>query len=817
MAGENLVLFRADQQLTSDDLNNVESYTTQTLVDIFSDAVTPNQAYAGLAVAQSGPTSVVVGIGRYYSGGQAYANTQTQTFPLIAGLPVVAQKIATVCCWGVWQQTGVVPRAFVVNADTGQFQPQNVAMENSAVAQFSVVYGAESAAPTRGAIPSGVIAICDILLSPSGVVSITMDATYAISSLAALSLDIAAIESWESNVGSQINTLTTEIAILKALIPTNLAQTLAALAAQMMTMMNQISQLAASLAAIPKWSFCDRFINASDAYPAGAGYACVIEDGLRFPPGSGADVETGISLLNPLSALVITTNNITLPAYVPVARYTSCPIGSVDVISVRFGFSGFEIFEKSITIGPTLAYCMLGSFPVVSPTCTQRYHSRTSVRYGDKYASPCSGPSKTTAIANACASNVVANQSSTQGLAEIARRPSLTHLQCNRSGGEPYTLSWPNFWNKCDPTKLTSDRKNGCFKDKYEDPYWDAVTTTYSNSGSCLAHTFLNQNSGWLTHIKLFPRDIPSSGSLQISIIECDPTTLAPNHQKVVSTTSVPIGNVVGGALGTLIPLTPCFLSAGVHYGIMVSTPGNFSFYCIGTTEIASYGYIPGVLWYYDVTSVWIAAASQTPLFVQVFMAQFTSNQYQVQMQPASLSGGISAIRITSAGYTPAGTSLSWQAQVGGTWIPLDSTQITAFQTNPALVPIRAVFTGTSDVMPSLDLTQAEMELSLTATALDFWSLSRTLGANTTSIKLDLYIQQWDPAHHTYTAKVHVGGTATNPSSTVDTPDPQTPTTIKREFTFVVSSTASFQYELIATASAGNGFPLAQECWDFTY
>ena len=132
-------------------------------------------------------------------------------------------------------------------------------------------------------------------------------------------------------------------------------------------------------------------------------------------------------------------------------------------------------------------------------------------------------------------------------------------------------------------------------------------------------------------------------------------------------------------------------------------------------------------------------------------------------------------------------------------------------------MPIQAVFTGTSDVQPAIDLTQAEMELFMTGVAVDYWSAARTLSSGTVTVKLDLLIENWNGSYHTYTGKVHVGGTTYTPNTTVDTPDPQVPTSFKRELTFTVTSTQTYSYEIIGTTTAGYGFPLLVCCYDFAY
>jgi hypothetical protein len=840
MAGENQVIFRKNQQYVTDDLNNIENYTSQTFIDLIADAIDPGQKYAGLNVTQNGPTGISVGTGRYYAGGQIYVNTSSVALSVQAQLPVVTQKIATLVAWGVNTQVNPQPRAYLINANPqpGQsqpFQPQIVTVQSQWQVQLNLVYGAESAAPARGSISSGVIPVCDILLSPSGIVSIAMDPTYELGSVAASTSALALIAAWQTKVSQQINTLLTDYSILASQIPANLQGTLSALASQIQTILNRLAQISSSSA--PFWTGVNRFVNTADANTGASGYAASIQDGLRFP--KGASSQTGISLLNPLDAGVMTTGNVTLPAYDNVLRYGVIPVAAIVKQVSLTGFpsiaavyaaypTAFNItattqnqgtlysFSYYAALVPAGAFSVfVSAFPVVTLNWTLKYLARTVVRYGDRFTSAIAAQPLTSLLAIANAASAVANQSSAAGLAEAARRPDLAYYQCNRAGGEPYTLSWLTFWQEDNPNFLVSERENGCWIDYYDDPYWNAVTSNGSYSGSTLSHVFLNQTNGWMTQLRLFPASIGPSGDVQIHICELDASG-APDHTNVLSHTTVPVASLAGGLTGTLVNLTPVYLKGGTKYAIIIHTPGNHSFFCVGATELAAYGAVPGVIYYHDGTR-WVIAQTQTPLFLQFYFAQFRQTQYALQLAAASLAGGISSARITASAHIPAGTSLSWQAQISGEWIPLDPDNITAFASNPALVPLRVLFTGTGDVMPGIDLTQAELDVYSTATSLDYFSAARTLGASTTSIKIDGIIENWDAAHDTYAAKVHVGDTTYTASTTVDTPDPQVPTTIRREWSFTVASTSIFSYELIATATAGQGYPVMTACFDFAY
>lgn len=789
---ENLVLFRANQSVKAEDFTNLQAYARQSFDDIVSAGIDPGQKYSGLAVTKTGPTQITIAPGLYFSGGQVFAVTTSTVISVQANLPVATQKIGTVIAWGVSEEQNIEARAYLINADTNQFSPQEVTMESSRLAQLSIVYGAESGAPTRGVIDNSVIAVADVLMNNAGVVSISMDPSTQLSSVAEVQQEVDDITTWQAQIGQQVNTLSSDLAKVKSSIPPDSSAAVAALAARLLKVENILSKPATAF-----WSAVDRFVNLADTNIAHAGYAAKVEDGLRFPAGAGP-VQTPIALLSPTDPKIVTTGNISLPAYVPVARYSLTPRD--QNWSIR-------------------NYFLIASIPVAARTFTLLYLSRYAVRYGDICLNPIAvaGNPSGVALANLTGQSVVVNQSSAAGIAEQARRPALTYFQCQRGGGEPYTLNWAGWWAGLNVAKLIANRPNVCWTDYYDSPYWNAVIGGGSHTGSAFSQTWLNQSNGWMTHVNLWLRDVASSGDVTIQVVKVD-GTLRPDHTKVIASTVVPVASLVAGAAGNMIAITPAYLEGGTHYGLIVHTPGNHSFFVASQTELVEFGYPSGCFWVWDTTLVWRLADAQQALFMQVMMAQFTSNRYEVQMQPASLSGGISAMRVLAAAHAPQGTSLSWEIQNGGVWYPLNSNTSGALASNPALVPLRAVFTGTSDLMPGIDLTQAELECTATATSATHWSQARALGSSTTSVKVDYFVSGWDASHHTLDCRLEIGGVTSGAAGSITTtPDPSDPTQVKIEFSFTVSSTSAYNIKTVMSSTAGYGFPVPTSRWDFAF
>lgn len=773
---EQQVIFRPDQHLKSDDLGNIQTFTRSALDHIVADALNNGRKYVGLAASKTGPTEVTVDVGRYYSGGQVYMRDAQTVFPLLANLPAATQRIGTVVVWGLESEDDIEPRAYLINADTNQFEPREVTMRRTRALQMQIIFGAESPAPSRGTIDSTVIPVCDILLSTAGVVSLTMDPTTALGSLVDALNDIDDVNAWRAQVSQQIDTLRSDLARIANAIPADASSAIRALNDQIDALRKQLRTSASAF-----WSYVDRFVNTSDSNLAHAGYSARLENGLTFP--ATAPQKGQISLLNPLETKVITTDNVTLPAWSEVTR-----------LSVK-NFGG---------------YTFLSTYPVIALGWRRQHLGRCCVRYGDYLYSTIAPAALGGVVAVVGGASAALNPASPAGLAEIARRPALPYFAIS-AYAEPYTLDWDYFWKYADPLLLRADPfRRGC-RDFYGRAYWPAVYTTGTFNGNCVAQTFLNPNNGWQTSIKLFFRDVAGSGDVQVLI--CETTNGQPDETKVISKGSVAASAINNSDGGVRIPITPCYLDGGMTYGFIVVTPGNHSLRNTGFSN----AYAQGALYYRQDTNKWVTA-NVNDLCFEIGMAQFAATRSEIQFSPATLVGGMSAIRVMAASHVPPGCSLTWQVQSGGIWQDLADSEADALVGAPALVPLRAVFIGTTDLAPALDLTQSEIEVSLTATSLTHWSDVRTLSQPTTHVQVHYYVTGWDAAHHSLDCAIDVGGalqTGVTPTKTVD---PTDPTKVHFVFDFVgISSNSAYAIKTTGGTTAGQGFFTGAERWDFAY
>ena len=125
---EKEVLFEDNMETQAQDFNNLQDWIGKSIDDIVVDAVDAGNAYTGLGISKAAATQVTIAPGRLYWGGAVYimedpVTIDFQTVP--GGMPVTQQRQVAIVAWGSTITTDVQPRNFVVDADTGQAQPES--------------------------------------------------------------------------------------------------------------------------------------------------------------------------------------------------------------------------------------------------------------------------------------------------------------------------------------------------------------------------------------------------------------------------------------------------------------------------------------------------------------------------------------------------------------------------------------------------------------------------------------------------------------------------------------------------------------------
>lgn len=285
--------------------------------------------------------------------------------------------------------------------------------------------------------------------------------------------------------------------------------------------------------------------------------------------------------------------------------------------------------------------------------------------------------------------------------------------------------------------------------DTWEEPYWDIVNTEHVVQGSVLAQTVLMAQTGWLTSVEVFVTSADPAGGLTVMLTEA--ALGQPDVAKVLARATLAPGAVTAGWLK--VPFTdPVLVESGKRYAlVLVSGAGHRVGFCKGTE------YTQGILMYAQ-DGAYFTQAAERDLMLRLNFARFNSPRAVVQMQPLQLAGGIQELDMLYDAAVPAGCRLVWEYQTGGQWRPITAESSPQFG-GAALVPLRALFIGTQDLMPALRPSTAQVTVSRRGNAFVHVSTNRVLSTPSKTIRVRLLLEDFDAAAgHTVDCRLIVGG-----------------------------------------------------------
>jgi len=734
---KNEVIFRDNQELDSGDFNNIQDYARSSFDTLIDDAIVLGPSYAGFTITKTAATQVTLTLGRLYDATGAVWELPTSTVvDFFSNLPLVTQKWCALTVNGVEVQQNVQPRDFLINATTGQTQPQSVAMEDSRTAVINTVAGVEAPQPSYPSTPSTVVVIGYVLLSTTGIQQVIQYEPTQLPNLGTVDAQVESLQQWQTTAGKQISSLATAL--------TNLQNTAKGLAAEseVQTLTSQIAYLkdevgrvnaglnilaflASQTAYLPLYSETINFIDTTSCDTVNS--TTVFAEGALFPPSSTG---TGtFALLNPLDINAAVNGNFVLPAFNETVRI-QCT-----------GYSG-QIGLSTFSYLSGVSYRQLKR---------RRRRQRCGRRYAPSGAATVAKAGQYDAIAQNLAFTSESFTTVTALAAALLSNPAL-----------PSALQY--VWK---PTRLTQ-----FWQDDLTAAYFDRVTTTYTASGQHVAQVFLNAQEGWLTQLGLYFTQAATTGNVTISI--CHVNKLGqPDINNAIQTVTLPVASILTGSLSsgaglptlveTTIAIPPTYLQAGTRYAVVIASPG--AHYLAMTTS--DWSTLQGQYFWADATGVFNVDLTQN-IRCNLYYAQWGQTRYEIQLQPISLSGGIEAIDFLHEVQVPLSTSLEFHVQIGGVWYPLGTTGVGPnLASLPALLPLKAVFIGTTDCMPGhgLDGLSQVIVLGVLASTCSFISVQKSPSSSTANIHIDVRFTNYNPSNHSFVVRVKSGATYYTASS----------------------------------------------------
>lgn len=686
---ERQVILRDRQEQQAADHNNIQAFVSDTFDHLVFDAIEDGKAYGGLTVTQVAAASVKVNPGRLYTEGVLSVSLNERTMSVAERLPLIAKRISALVAWPTVTETDTQPRDFLINAETREVEPQQVAMERQRTASLGWYDGEEQPTPIRPTVPDTYVVVAYVTLTPAGIETIEQVTANRIQSVKDNSVRIGELEAFRAQAEPKITTLGSDIA---------------ALAGKLSGVLNtrDLSQVFIDVANIKNilelpddysaYS-ADHFLDDRGTDVGNLDLLAKVEEGIRFPDENAGVSEMAIfSALDPNASLV---SGMLLPKYTNALRLSVGP--RVDELSIaQYGYSTHEFVQKTM--------------------------SRQRIRYGTSMT--------------VCTNAAWWRSGHYDQVTGIFRRDGET---------------WEVHPDDRHMTGINHKwiRVTQFFIDTYEEPYWDAIKIDHTIEGAQVAQTFLNTQDGWLTRLDLTFTRKEAAGLVHISI--CETEHGAPEKSRTLAHVQLSAANIRVDGTVTPIAIPPTFLKAGGRYAIVLTT--NASHY----VAMASGNSYTAGTFFYSTDGAFFQGDLTRDLMFRLHFARFNRPRVEIQLQPLQLSGGITDIDFLAAAVTTPAAQLHFEVQVGGVWRALGELSPNLLVGLPPLLPLRAVFLGTSDIMPGLTLTGSSVTVSRPRTTFRHISSARTLQAPSSEIKVILRLEYWNASRHTVDAQLIVG------------------------------------------------------------
>ncbi|MCB2186932.1 MAG: hypothetical protein KQJ78_14830 [Deltaproteobacteria bacterium] len=724
---ERQVILRDRQEGQAADINNIQLFVDQSLQHLIMDAITTERMFVGLGVTSPTATEIEIAAGRLWDGptGKVFRKDQAERLSIFSHLPVTDEKWLAVAVIGNEIETDIQPRDFLIDLETMQKEPRTVAMELRREVVTYIQPGLESPDPMKPEPPTGYTLVAYVRLSPGGVQEIALAENKQLMNLFDTWQLALANNTWIGEMGARIDAMFAELAALAALI-------------KGLTRTNQLTELVKDVAYLKDLSNlpdtyssygADSYLTPDESAETDPEYHALVEEGIRFP--FAGQTEQQPALFNPYETAVINFGGLVLPAHSQVARLTTTgKTGEIAIGTYQYQTHTLKMAKQTywrLRYGPERVIC----------TNQQENAFLQGAKVGQVFDSPWD-----------------------YGKFEV-----LQSYNAHDVSGVSYNyVRIRYFW-----------------KDLVEEPYYWLEDETHTVNGSQIGQTFLATASGWLTRIELCFSAVAATGDVYVHVVEADVAGV-PNRSRGLGYTSLAPSDLHAMPGRTVFVLPkPVFIQAGKRYALLITTAGNHT---LATVDGSAY--TNGTL-FQSTDGAYFQGDLTKDLMMRLWYAQFNNARTTVDLTPLSLSDGIADLDFILQGVNPANTQVvfEYQRQGDASWYGILADTADQLRNLPAMVKLRAVFTGSREVMPGLTLPGSKLRANRMGTEFTHVSTARTLAAASDDINVMLRLEGWDAAKHTCTASLTSGGSTYAPAGVTDVvmtdgPEP----TIQRTFNF---------------------------------
>jgi hypothetical protein len=729
------VLVETAQGVTPVDFDRIGQFPQTALSDATRDMLYSSLCYAGLQVTQSGGVNVQVALGRVYSGGDQYhLNTVQERSIAEAGVPTIAGSsvIHLLVAQGQEIDDALENRYYErdidpnnPNAGTQQTVDDAYRVKRRRVV-VTVIPGQPGVRPVAPVAPIGSVAVAEILVTTSGIQSVTMR-----EDTRATRLD--AVVAQQRDVLARLDLTDQAIAGLRIDLAAVRADLLASASAGAMAAMQvDIALIKDSLDfpddGSPYWA--NRFLTLKEsAYDIATGvghpdWDARVSEGIRFPDDNKSEFQLSIYAPNDPN-LRYASSGLICP------KFTEVPGISLEQVDGEMPLGGV------VTTNLTLEHL------------TQ---SRERVRYGSPFT--------------------VCNNSQFWASGKFDPIAGIF----TSATGETFKAAAELF------SPITGDTVNHQYvrlqqfwKDEIEVPYDKYTPNQTTITGVTKAQTFLQHQERWVTRSWIGIKRWGAGAAVTAIFCECDAEG-RPDPTRVFNRVDLTAASFQAWPAKTYFTYPKPVFTAPLSGGNGRARPYATIWATTGDVDVVTadgQAFLGGNLFTTTDGYYWDGDLTRDICHGYDY-ANFDITDMPVRLGGWNLSGGIEALDVLAPMITPGAASATFQVNVGGAWRSLDKSESGISFLNGTQVGYDAqvLLRGTEWAMPIIDTTGSRVRLSRPKAQFTWVgggsaanSYAWQIGSAATQLKLQMVVSNWDAARHTITPRVYSGAgftTATN-------------------------------------------------------
>lgn len=745
-----IMVFNEDEIPPPEDFSNIGIFSRAALDAVVAGAVGYPHHWAGFTVAASSASTIAVTRGRLFKDAKVFDSFETLTVDLLIHLPLVTgdQRYVALLVRD-YEETVTDTRQVETDVETEETVSQTLDKRRKRYVGITIQQGLPSPTPVKPAVADTECVLAFVLLSATGVVEggIEMVADDRVKSLYEVEGRLRLAEGNIADTVRRTTTLETDLANVNARlrdIPRK----------EMMRQMQRDIAATRRQLNLPddaRGYFYDNGL-LKDAWdydhPDWLGR---VREGIRFSYANERDEQ--LSLLDPDSADI----KLWFDPDQPSLGQLLLPAWTAEPRIVVDGNDGFKNISQQVH---------------TVTTAVRREIARSSTYYGPT-VTVCENNQEWAAVAD--------------------QRPGATFAH----NGETFAVVSEVQWGaEIDPNWAADHQRYEVAQlitESWTEVYWEYITETFGVNGSVYGQTFLCAQPMITPSLTLEFTRVGTTGDVHLFFCETN-VTGQPLFERVIVKSTVPVADLVVGK--NTIEYRPTLLEAGRRYAWFTVTTGNHALrtvvgnkYAQGSMFVCSDG-------------VWAQGSAEEDFVFTLNACKFAVTRTVVDFGALTLDSGMTELRLLYPGWEAGGTRLSWEVRPSGTdeWRVIAPSADNALTGLPALVQLRAVFLGTTDLQPAIVLgskargytARMRPDQRVITEVINF-------GFSTTEIIVETRFDYFDPAHHTAANKLVIGSTVYTPTATTTVVDFAKPS--RRTFlsTFTVPSTPSARVRIEAT------------------